>query len=157
MVGFVWWYEMPIGMVGIGEDGGGISHVLLPHEKGPTGYERKETPLIAKAHSQLAEYFAGTRQAFDLALNARGTAFQRAVWAALLEIPYGVTCSYKDVAMRIGNPNASRAVGMANNRNPIAIIVPCHRVVGADGRLVGYGGGLHIKTFLLELEGRVKK
>jgi len=105
--------------------------------------------------SQLEDYFAGSLTSFDLPLALVGTEFQRAVWAALLEIPYGATISYGELARRIGLPSASRAVGMANGRNPVSIVVPCHRVVGADGSLTGYGGGVNRKRFLLALEQRV--
>ncbi|WP_313022713.1 methylated-DNA--[protein]-cysteine S-methyltransferase [Mobilicoccus sp.] len=109
------------------------------------------TPFAA-ARGQLAEYFAGERTAFDLPLAPAGTEFQRRVWAALLTIPYGHTWSYGELATRIGNPRASRAVGLANGRNPIGIVVPCHRVVGSGGSLTGYGGGLERKRLLLDLE-----
>lgn len=112
----------------------------------------KETPLLQEAATQLSEYFAGNRTAFNIPMSPTGTAFQKKVWQVLQTIPYGETWSYKKVAMAIGNPNASRAVGMANNKNPIAIIVPCHRVIGANGKLVGYAGGLDIKSHLLQLE-----
>ena len=112
-----------------------------------------ETELIKQAKKQLFEYFERKRKIFDLPLLKEGTPFQISVWNALERIPYGETCSYKDIAIAIDNPKAVRAVGMANNRNKIAIFIPCHRVIGADGKLVGYGGGLHIKRFLLELEG----
>lgn len=102
---------------------------------------------------QLAEYFAGNRQAFDLKLAPQGTPFQRAVWRALGEIPFGTTCCYADIARRIGRPTAVRAVGAANGRNPVAIVVPCHRVIGRDGSLTGYAGGLDRKRWLLEHEG----
>ena len=102
---------------------------------------------------QLGEYFAGTRRHFDLPLQLNGTPFQQQVWAALKEIPYGSTWSYGDLARRINNPNASRAVGLANGRNPISILVPCHRVIGADGSLTGYGGGIERKRWLLAHEG----
>jgi methylated-DNA-[protein]-cysteine S-methyltransferase len=102
---------------------------------------------------QLEEYFAGTRREFDLPLRLEGTAFQQRVWRVLAEIPYGVTWSYGELARRIDNPNASRAVGLANGRNPISILVPCHRVIGADGSLTGYGGGLERKRWLLAHEG----
>ena len=105
------------------------------------------------AADQLREYFAHERTAFDLPLAPRGTAFQQRVWAALAEIPYGYTDSYGRIAARIGHPKASRAVGLANRNNPIAIVVPCHRVVGASGTLVGYAGGLERKRWLLALEG----
>ncbi len=102
---------------------------------------------------QLEEYFAGKRRRFDLPLDMRGTDFQKRCWQALLKIPYGETRSYADIARAIGNPAAVRAVGLANGQNPIAIIVPCHRVIGSDGSLTGYGGGLATKRKLLELEG----
>ena len=102
---------------------------------------------------QLAEYFAGRRRRFDLPLDLRGTDFQKRCWRELLKIPYGETRSYGDIARAIGNPAAVRAVGLANGKNPIAIIVPCHRVIGSDGSLTGYGGGLENKRRLLELEG----
>ncbi len=110
---------------------------------------------FAAAAGQLREYFDGERTAFDLELALDGTAFQRRVWAALQGIPYGQTVSYGQLADRIGQPSASRAVGLANGKNPIGIIVPCHRVVGADGRLTGYGGGIERKRYLLEHEQRV--
>jgi methylated-DNA-[protein]-cysteine S-methyltransferase len=109
--------------------------------------------VIAEAVRQLDEYFAGTRREFDLDLAPRGTAFQLAVWNALLEIPYGATASYGDIARSVGRPNAVRAVGQANGRNPLAIVVPCHRVIGSDHSLTGYGGGIDRKRFLLALEG----
>ena len=103
---------------------------------------------------QLTAYFAGTLREFDLRLEPAGTPFQQRVWQALREIPYGQTVSYGEIARRIGRPDAVRAVGAANGRNPLAIVVPCHRVIGSDGRLVGYGGGLPAKSLLLELERR---
>jgi O-6-methylguanine DNA methyltransferase len=103
--------------------------------------------------SELDQYFAGQRRSFDFALDLRGTDFQLACWRSLLEIPYGETRSYADVARAIRKPEACRAVGMANNRNPVAIVVPCHRVIASDGKLCGYGGGLDVKRKLLELEG----
>ena len=103
---------------------------------------------------ELAEYFSGERRAFDLPLSLEGTAFQRADWAALCEIPYGETRSYGQIAARLGNPKACRAVGMANHRNPVAVLVPCHRVVGKNGSLTGYAGGLDVKEGLLALEKR---
>ena len=105
------------------------------------------------APAQLREYFAGTRRTFDLPLAPRGTAFQQRVWAALRAIPYGETCTYGELAAAIGSPSASRAVGMANHHNPIPIVIPCHRVIGANGTLTGYAGGLEIKRKLLALEG----
>jgi methylated-DNA-[protein]-cysteine S-methyltransferase len=104
------------------------------------------------AAQQLNEYFAGKRTSFDLTLNPQGTPFQLAVWGQLLEIPYGQTLSYGALAARLGNPNASRAVGLANGSNPIAIVIPCHRVIGANGKLTGFGGGIDVKEKLLALE-----
>lgn len=109
-------------------------------------------PLLRRAVGELREYFAGTRRTFTLPLAPAGTPFQQEVWAALREIPYGETRTYGQIAARIGRPRASRAVGMANNRNPVGIVVPCHRVVGASGALVGYAAGLPVKEFLLRLE-----
>ena len=109
-------------------------------------------PILLITQEQLNRYFAGKLKKFDIPLDPQGTLFQKAVWNALLEIPYGETISYGDVAKKIGNPKSVRAVGQANNKNPIPIIIPCHRVVGKDGSLVGYGGGLDIKKFLLALE-----
>ena len=111
-------------------------------------------PLLRETARQLGEYFAGTRQRFELALDFVGTEFQRQVWAALLTIPFGETRSYSDIARQIGNPSAVRAVGAANGRNPISIIAPCHRVIGASGNLTGFAGGLQAKQYLLALEGR---
>ena len=107
-----------------------------------------------KITQQLDEYFEGKRKSFDIELAPEGTDFQKKVWGALLKIPYGKTCTYKDIATAIGNPNASRAVGGANNKNPIPIIVPCHRVIGANKSLVGYAYGLGIKEYLLNLESK---
>jgi len=111
-----------------------------------------EVKPFKEAREQLEEYFAGTRTSFDLPLSMEGTDFQRLVWDALTEIPYGTTVSYGELARRVGNPNGSRAVGLANGRNPIAVIVPCHRVIGSNGKLTGYGGGLPRKAALLDFE-----
>lgn len=111
-----------------------------------------ETPFIKEVHKELEEYFKGTRKTFQLPLALKGTPFQKKVWQTLMTIPYGETMTYKQVAEAIGNPKACRAVGMANNRNQIPIIIPCHRVIGTNGKLVGYAGGLHIKEKLLEME-----
>jgi len=112
-------------------------------------------PVLAAAAGQLGAYFDGELTDFDLPLTLEGSAFQRTVWAALRDIPYGETISYGELAKRIGQPSASRAVGLANGRNPVSIVVPCHRVIGADGSLTGYGGGMDRKRFLLALEQRV--
>jgi methylated-DNA-[protein]-cysteine S-methyltransferase len=131
----------------------GIRRVEFPPHSAPTGRENEQAAVIRRASQQLREYFAGLRRQFDLPLDAPGTAFQKKVWGYLETIPYGETRSYAQVAEAIGAPTAVRAVGAANGANPIAIVVPCHRVVGADGRLTGYGGGLPLKRRLLELEG----
>lgn len=137
-------------------------YVISASEKGITRLDRlaadepipktKETPLLLEAKKQLEEYFNGVRKDFDLPLDTAGTPFQEAVWQALRTIPYGKTASYKDIAVAIGNPKAVRAVGGANNRNPISIITPCHRVIGITGKLVGYGGGMDAKEYLLRME-----
>jgi methylated-DNA-[protein]-cysteine S-methyltransferase len=114
--------------------------------------ESPNLPIFQQAAMQLTEYFAHQRTAFSLPLNASGTDFQKRVWAELTQIPYGQTISYGELARRLGNPSASRAVGLANGKNPISIIVPCHRVIGANGKLTGYGGGLTRKEALLALE-----
>jgi methylated-DNA-[protein]-cysteine S-methyltransferase len=115
--------------------------------------EQPSSGVLAEATRQLQEYFAGSRRSFDLPLRMTGTEFQRRVWRELTQIPFGETWSYGQLAKRIGNSNASRAVGLANGRNPIAVIVPCHRVIGADGSLTGFGGGLPRKQWLLSHEG----
>jgi methylated-DNA-[protein]-cysteine S-methyltransferase len=124
---------------------------LPAHLRG--GVEDDSHPTLVETARQLGEYFAGRRQIFDLPLDPQGTDFQKKVWLALREIPYGQTASYGQIARKIGMPTASRAVGAANGRNPIPIIVPCHRVIGADGTLTGFGGGLANKSLLLSLEG----
>lgn len=118
------------------------------------GHESASNPLLGRAIDQLRRYFAGELREFDMPLDMQGTAFQKRVWDALLKIPYGETRSYGHVANTIGAPKAVRAVGAANGRNPVPIIVPCHRVIGAGGSLTGYGGGLPLKRFLLDLESR---
>jgi methylated-DNA-[protein]-cysteine S-methyltransferase len=134
------------------EENACICGVYFKKEKIPKNIEKSETPLIKKAAKQLDEYFNGKRKTFDLPIVMHGTDFQVLVWEALKTIPYGETRSYGQLAAMIGNPKASRAVGMANNRNPISIIVPCHRVIGHDGSLTGYAGGLELKQKLLKLE-----
>ena len=116
------------------------------------GEPRRDAAPCAAARAQVEEYFAGERRSFDLRLDGDGTPFQRAVWRALLDIPFGRTESYGELARRLGRPGAARAVGRANGTNPISLVVPCHRVVGADGTLTGYGGGLPIKRALLDFE-----
>jgi O-6-methylguanine DNA methyltransferase len=126
----------------------------LRREKEKKGFTFEDSPRLMRPYvSELEEYFAGKRREFTFPLDLRGTDFQLACWRALLAIPYGETRTYADIARAVGKPNAFRAVGMANNRNPIAIVVPCHRVIACDGTLCGYGGGLDVKRKLLELEG----
>ena len=120
--------------------------------KGADPHWRRSDEAFKQVAQQLGEYFAGQRRVFDLPIEPQGTRFQRDVWQALREIPYGQTRSYADIARQIGNPKAVRAVGSANGNNPIAIVVPCHRVIGSNGSLTGFGGGLDSKRFLLALE-----
>lgn len=150
-------YDFEIGELAICEENGKI--VLVNVVKTKEDIEemaknsiQKETSLIKNTKQQLDEYFAGKRKKFDIPIKLDGTDFQINVWKELLKIPYGETCSYLDIAKRIGNPKASRAVGMANNKNKIIIIVPCHRVIGSNKKLVGYACGLEVKEKLLELE-----
>lgn len=146
-------YQTPFGPLTLAEENERLTNCSFGNSpKLPQNAEIKETALLKEAHSQLREYFAGRRQIFNLPLAPKGTAFQQAAWQALLTIPYGQTASYKEMAVKVGNPKACRAIGMANNKNPIGIIIPCHRVIGTDGKLVGYAGGLDIKQKLLELE-----
>ena len=119
----------------------------------PKGLEIRETSLLKEAKGQLDAYFAGQLKEFSLPLSPKGTDFQRKIWDLLRQIPYGTTCTYGEVAVMAGNVKASRAVGLANNRNPLPIFIPCHRVVGANGSLTGYAGGLDVKLALLQLEG----
>lgn len=137
----------PVGPLTLSSDGAAITG--LHFTDAPAG---ESCPLLEEAARQLEAYFSGCRREFDLPLAPHGTPFQQAVWRALLTVPYGETATYGQIARRIGNPKACRAVGMANNRNPISILIPCHRVVGTSGALVGYGGGLSNKAYLLKLE-----
>ena len=145
----------PVGFVTVAGDGGAVTALRMEDQAHPPAgadpWVRDDT-AFDDVVEQLEEYFAGTRTEFDVTLRLVGTEFQRRVWSALLEIPYGETTSYGELARRIGQPSASRAVGFANGRNPVGIIVPCHRVIGADGSLTGYGGGIDRKRALLELE-----
>jgi methylated-DNA-[protein]-cysteine S-methyltransferase len=145
----------PLGELTLLSDGDALTGLYMPSSKGSPrddpSWERDAAPLQPVV-DQLKAYFAGERRDFDLPLAPSGTTFQQQVWSALREIPYGQTRSYRDIAEHIGSPKAVRAVGLANGRNPISIVVPCHRVVGADGSLTGYGGGLHNKQLLLDLE-----
>lgn len=146
------YYDSPIVKLKIVEVDGWIEEVSFASSEDETAVKQPSDNL-QNAMKQLKEYFDGKRTTFDLKMKLHGTDFQKKVWTYLSEIPYGETRTYKDVAEAIGSPKGFRAVGMANNKNPIAIIYPCHRVIGASGKLVGYGGGLDIKEQLLRLEG----
>ena len=145
-------YHAPVGELVITYQDGAV--IALKRADATALPEDAPNALTEAVCQQLNEYFAGTRTAFDFPLRLQGTPFQEKVWAALRDIPYGETRSYQQIAQAIGQPKACRAVGMANHRNPIYIVVPCHRVVGANGALTGYGGGLDMKKALLELEAR---
>ena len=140
----------PIGNLKINAENG---HIVSIDFRAENGDEGNSQPVLIEAARQLSEYFAGHRKVFDLPLAPGGTAFQQAVWKALAAIPFGDLRSYRDIAEEIGKPNAVRAVGAANGRNPIPIVVPCHRVIGSDGSLTGFAGGLDMKRALLALEG----
>ena len=153
----------PVGELLLTTDGAALTAVFFErhrdgHDERPEALRRPDRrdddhPVLAAARTQLGEYFDRAREVFDLPLAPAGTAFQQRVWAALLAIPYGRTTTYGEIASRLGQPpGASRAVGLANGSNPISIIIPCHRVIGADGSLTGYGGGLDRKRYLLDLE-----
>lgn len=151
--------DSPIGPLTLIQTGEALSGLYI-HKKEPdkiatSSVSRltEETPLLKETSRQLQEYFEGKRTVFSLPLAPVGTEFQKKCWDALLTIPYGETRSYKDIAIAIGNEKACRAVGMANHNNPISIIIPCHRVIGANGSMVGYGGGLPVKEYLLKMEG----
>ncbi|MEM7077269.1 MAG: methylated-DNA--[protein]-cysteine S-methyltransferase [Pseudomonadota bacterium] len=145
----------PIGDLTLSGDGEALTGLHFStgtKARGPDPAWRLDPRAFTHVVAQLQEYFDGARQVFDLELRPQGTEFQRSVWQALLTIPYGETRSYGDIAQQIGKPNAVRAVGTANGANPIALIIPCHRVIGADGSLTGFGGGLPTKEYLLGLE-----
>jgi methylated-DNA-[protein]-cysteine S-methyltransferase len=151
------YFESPIGRLLLTCDGAALTGLFMePSRKAQSTDGWVEDVTVGPLQStlrQLTEYFSGTRRKFDLPLRLQGTAFQQRVWRELTEIPYGETWSYGQLAKRIDKPGASRAVGLANGRNPISILVPCHRVIGADGSLTGYGGGLERKQWLLAHEG----
>lgn len=144
--------QTAIGNIGIAEENGEITHLFFEKNTVPAELEYGETPLINEAFSQLEEYLSGTRKTFQLPLSPRGTDWQKKCWNELLKVPFGETACYQDIAERTGNPKGCRAVGLANNRNPIPVFIPCHRVVGKDHSLTGFGGGLDIKQKLLNLE-----
>jgi len=150
-----WIWPSPVGDLLLVNDGKGLCRLQFQDGAHPLKIDKswnKQRSPFATVIRQLEQYFAGRLQRFTIPLSLEGTEFQRSVWRALKTIPYGKTVSYGAISKKIGKPNASRAVGAANGQNPVSIIVPCHRVIGANGKLVGYGGGLPIKTALLELE-----
>jgi methylated-DNA-[protein]-cysteine S-methyltransferase len=153
------YFESPIGPLLIAGDAHALTRISFPENGRPVrpdaGWTESATGPVGEGIRQLREYFAGQRREFDLRLAPEGTEFQKSVWRRLQEIPYGATISYGELAKRVGNSNASRAVGAANGKNPLPIVVPCHRVIGANGKLVGFGGGLPVKQALLEIEGKV--
>jgi methylated-DNA-[protein]-cysteine S-methyltransferase len=153
--------ESPVGPLVLAASDEGLHAIEFQPSRHPVArdgmWQEGDHPLLRAAATQLAEYFAGVRRAFDLSLAPRGTAFQQAVWRTLATIPYGETISYTELAARVGRPAAVRAVGAANGRNPLPIVLPCHRVIGANGSLTGFGGGLPAKRFLLELEGALPR
>jgi len=148
--------DTPIGELLLAGDGRVLHEIRFAGEPAPAGAQLDDA-AFADARAQLADYFAGRHAAFDLELAPAGTPFQRGVWEELRRIPYGETISYTELARRIGRPTAVRAVGHANGRNPLPVVIPCHRVVGSDGTLTGYGGGLDRKRFLLELESAISR
>jgi methylated-DNA-[protein]-cysteine S-methyltransferase len=151
------YYSSPVGDLLLTSDGEALTGLLLPrHDGSPAPFPemgwRRDDAAMRSVHDQLHAYFAGELHTFDVPLRMAGTPFQRLAWEELLRIPFGTTISYADQARRIGRPGAARAIGAANGRNPIAIVVPCHRVIGSNGTLTGYGGGLDLKEWLLEHE-----
>ena len=144
----IFYYDTYAGRIGIAEEDGAITNLIFSERD----WKVEETELIKETKRQLDEYFAGKRKEFDVPTRLEGTEFQKRVWNELKNIPYGKTVTYKDIAEAVGCPKGYRAVGLANNRNPISIIYPCHRVIGSNGTLTGYGGGLDVKEKLLALE-----
>ena len=150
--------DTPLGTLRLVSDGTHLQRIEFEGRHGSSDSDREVCDsVLSSCASQLQEYCAGERETFDLPLAAGGTDFQRAVWAALADIPYGELRSYRDIARAIDKPAAVRAVGAANGRNPLPIVVPCHRVIGSDGSLTGFGGGLETKAFLLRLEGALPR
>ncbi len=154
------YFDSPIGPLLIAGDARAVTHISFPRNGRPVKPQPEWTESakgpVGEAIRQLREYFSGKRRDFDLPLSPEGTAFQKSVWRQLGQIPYAATISYGELAKRVGNPKASRAVGSANGKNPIPIVIPCHRVIAAGGKLGGFGGGLPTKIALLELETKVQ-
>lgn len=148
----IYFYDTRIGKIGISEKNGYITNIYFNENIDMSLYILEESEYIKEAKKELDEYFNGNRKAFSVKYKYHGTPFQKKVWDALINIPYGEVATYKDIAEKIGHPKAYRAVGLANNRNQLPIIIPCHRVIGVNSKLVGYGGGLGIKKELLKIE-----
>ncbi len=152
MMKYKYSFKTEIGEIYIGQEDNSITCLTFTQEKIPQSYTVKNTAIIMQCKNEIEEYLQGERKSFNIKINPHGTPFQNLVWQELMQIPYGSTRSYKEIAGKIGNIKACRAVGMANNKNPIAIIIPCHRVIASDGNLGGYAGGLEKKQKLLNLE-----
>jgi methylated-DNA-[protein]-cysteine S-methyltransferase len=146
-------FDTSMGRFGVAERDGMLAYIFFGNTVKPSEYTLDKTPLLDRAIAQIEEHIAGARKAFDLPLQPIGTAFERTVWQALLLIPYGETRTYGQIAAQIGRPKASRAVGRAVGRNPLSIVIPCHRVIGQNGALTGYAGGIDMKRALLRIEG----
>ena len=148
----LYYHHMSIGRIGIAETNGSITNLYFENDVAPQNASICKTEVIKEAFRQLEAYLAGDLLTFTVPLAPHGTEFMLTVWKCLCEVPYGTTASYKEIALAAGRPKAARAVGLANNRNPVPLFIPCHRVIGSNGKLVGYRGGLIVKRRLLELE-----
>lgn len=146
------YYQSPVGWLELVASDGALTRVRFL-ETEPDSYPQPDNPVIRQAEKELSEYFSGERTTFTMPLNPEGTDFQQSVWRGLQEIPHGQTTTYGELAQKLGDPNKMRAVGGANGQNPIPIVIPCHRVIGTDGKLIGYGGGIARKRWLLQHEG----
>ena len=151
----VYFYETTAGNFGIAEKDGSITHLFFEEDPLPQVIPVHETPLLREASRQLRHYLAGELTHFELPLNPKGTPFFQKAWENLRAIPFGETATYKEIAARVGSPRAARAIGLANNRNPIPIFIPCHRVIGSNGALTGYRGGIDLKRHLIEMERKI--
>lgn len=148
----IFWYETDIGKIGIVEERSAITNLLFDTDQIPENISMDETKVLSQAGTQLTEYLSGVRKMFTLPLAPKGTSYMQNVWDRLRSVPYGDTRTYKEIAEIMGNPHGSRSVGLACSHNPIPIFIPCHRIIGSDGSLTGYRGGIRIKSLLLELE-----
>ena len=153
----IYFYNTVIGKIGIAETGGSITNLYFENDTLPQNATEEETPLLVEAAQQLNRYLMGTLKQFTLPLAPSGTPFMKQVWQHLCDVPYGQTATYKEIAAKTGNEKASRAIGLANNRNPIPVFIPCHRIIGSNGTLIGYRGGLEVKKILLNIERKQDK